>query len=69
MLLHGLKFASTFDGSKGFWQIRNTERAKLHSAFICHRGLYQYRVMSFGLKNAPAIFQHMMDTTFAKLSV
>ena len=39
MLLHGLKFLSTFDGSKGFWQIKNTERAKLRSAFICHRGL------------------------------
>ena len=67
MLLHGLKFVSTFDGSKGFWQIRNTERAKLRSAFICHRGLYQFRVMSFGLKNAAGIFQRMMDTTFAGL--
>ena len=67
MLLHGLKFVSTFDGSKGFWQIKNTERAKLRSAFICHRGLYQFRVMSFGLKNAPSIFQRMMDTTFAGL--
>ena len=67
MLLHGLKFVSTFDGSKGFWQIKNTERAKLRSAFICHRGLYQFRVMSFGLTNAPGIFQRMMDTTFAGL--
>jgi hypothetical protein len=67
MLLHGLRFVSTFDGSKGFWQIKNTERAKLRSAFICHRGLYQFRVMSFGLTNAPGIFQRMMDTTFAGL--
>ena len=39
----------------------------MRSAFICHRGLYQFRVMSFGLKNAPSIFQRMMDTTFAGL--
>ena len=66
-LLHGLKYVSTFDRSKGFWQIKNAEAAKLRLAFICHRGLYQFRAMSFGLTNAPGIFQPMMDTTFAGL--
>ena len=32
-----------------------------------HRGLFQYLVMSFGLCNATAIFQRMLDSTFAGL--
>ncbi|MBW0474979.1 hypothetical protein O181_014694 [Austropuccinia psidii MF-1] len=33
-------------------------------SFICHMGLYEYTMMPFGIKNAPAHFQRMMDTIF-----
>ncbi|MBW0544359.1 hypothetical protein O181_084074 [Austropuccinia psidii MF-1] len=31
---------------------------------ICHMGIYEYTRMSFGIKNAPANFQRIMDTIF-----
>ncbi|MBW0484597.1 hypothetical protein O181_024312 [Austropuccinia psidii MF-1] len=31
---------------------------------ICHMGKYEYTRMPFGIKNAPAHFQRMMDTIF-----
>ncbi|MBW0495335.1 hypothetical protein O181_035050 [Austropuccinia psidii MF-1] len=31
---------------------------------ICHMGIYEYTRMPFGIKNAAAYFQRMMDTIF-----
>jgi hypothetical protein len=46
---------------KGFWQIRLTERAKQICTITTPFGLYQFNVMCFGLKNAPASFQRLMN--------
>src|SRR3954451_21047567 len=35
-------------------------------AFVCSRGLYEFNVMPFGLKNAPMTFQKMMDRILRK---
>ena len=51
------KVFSTLDLKSGYWQIRLTDRAKPYTAFSTpDGGLYQWRVMSFGLKNAPGCF-------------
>ena len=52
------KYITKFDPLKGFWQIPLTERAKEISAFVTPDGLYQYKVLPFGMKNSPATFQH-----------
>jgi hypothetical protein len=36
------------------------------TAFSTHLGHYEYRVMPFGLSNAPATFQELMNTIFSK---
>lgn len=61
------KFVSKFDLLKGYWQIPLTERAKLVSAFVTPDGFYQYKVMPFGMKNAPATFQRMVNALVSDL--
>ena len=56
------KFVSKFDLLKGYWQVPLTERAKEISAFVTPDGLFQYKVMPFGMKNAPATFQRMIHS-------
>ena len=55
------KFVSTFDMLKGYWQVPLTQRAREISAFVTPSGLCQYKVMPFGMKNAPATFQRMVN--------
>ena len=55
------KFVSTFHMLKGYWQVPLTQRAREISAFVTPSGLYQYKVMPFGMKNAPATFQRMVN--------
>ena len=55
------KFVSMFDMLKGYWQVPLTQRAREISAFVTPSGLYQYKVMPFGMKNAPATFQRMVN--------
>ena len=55
------KFVSTFDMLKGYWQVPLTQRAREISAFATPSGLYQYKVMPFGMKTAPATFQRMVN--------
>ncbi|XP_074658644.1 uncharacterized protein LOC141911553 [Tubulanus polymorphus] len=55
------KFVSKFDLNKGYWQVPLTDRAKEISAFVTPDGLYQYKVMPFGMKNSAASFQRLMN--------
>ena len=55
------RYVSKFDLLKGYWQVPLTERAKEVSAFVTPDGLFQYCVMSFGMKNAPTTFQRMIN--------
>ena len=61
------KYVSKFDLLKGYWQIPLTPRAKEISAFATPRGLYQYTVMPFGMKNAPATFQRLVNSLISDL--
>jgi len=36
------------------------------TAFICHRGRYEFLRMLFGVKNAPACFLEVMQNLFAE---
>ena len=59
------KYVTKFDLLKGFWQIPLTDRAKEISAFVTPDGLFQYKVMPFGMKNSPATFQRLINNLIA----
>ena len=57
------KFISTIDLTKGYWQIPLEVSTIEKSAFITSKGLFEFLVMPFGMKTAPATFQRMMSET------
>ena len=59
--LSGAAWFSTLDLASGYWQIEMEPQDRDKTAFATHEGLFQFRVMPFGLCNAPATFEHLMD--------
>ncbi|XP_068250803.1 uncharacterized protein [Palaemon carinicauda] len=55
------KYISKFDLLKGYWQVGLSPRAREISAFVTGDGLYECKVMPFGMKNAAATFQRLMN--------
>ena len=60
-MLVGKRWFSTLDLASGYWQVSLSPEARYKTAFATHSGLFQFRVMPFGLCNAPATFERLMD--------
>ena len=65
--LHGATVFTSMDLQTGFNQILITQEDVEKTAFLTHRGLYQYRVLCFGISNAPSTFQSVMNRVLAKV--
>ena len=54
------------DAFSGYNQIQMTEEDQEKTVFITSQGLYCYRVMPFGLKNAGATYQRLVNQMFSE---
>ena len=62
----GAKVFSTLDLKQGFWNIPVAEDSKEKTAFITHKGLFQFKTMPYGACNSSAVFQRTMNMVLAK---
>ena len=60
--LHGAQYFTSLDLQQAYHQLRLKPEDIEKSAFTTHLGQFQYKVLSFGLTNAPATFQSVMNS-------
>ena len=65
--LQGSKWFCTLDLASGYWQVALDEEASKKSSFVVRSGLYRWKCMPFGLCNAPATFERLMEQVMSGL--
>ena len=66
--LSGTNFFSTLDMASGYWQVELAEEDRHKTAFITKYGLFEHTRMGFGLCNAPATFQRVVQLVLRGLT-
>ena len=66
----GARFFSSMDLKSGFWQVRMSEKSRQYTAFtVGSLGMYEFVQMLYGLCNAPATFQRLMQNCLGELNL
>ncbi|EYC34955.1 hypothetical protein Y032_1232g3776, partial [Ancylostoma ceylanicum] len=65
--LKGKRIFSTLDLSSGYWQIKLSPGGQERSAFTTTEGLYEFKVLPFGLASSPPVFQRLMHAVLGHL--
>jgi len=66
--LNGCEFFSTCDLRWGYWQTEIDERDCDKTAFVTRKGQWRFKVLSFGLANAPSQFARIMELVMSCLT-
>ena len=64
-LIAGSSWFSSLDLRGGYWQVPLAEEAQPKTAFCTGKGLWQFKVLCFGLCNGPATFECLMERVLA----
>lgn len=65
--LGGAAWFSTVDLMSGYWQVEVHPDDRPKTVFVTRRELFQFNVLPFGLCNAPATFERVMESVLARL--
>ena len=65
--LGGARFLTKLDMTRGYWQVPIESSSVPYTGFVTPQGHYQWRYMSFGLRNAPATFSKLVRKLFQGL--
>lgn len=66
--MEGSRFWTTLDAASAYWSMPLSEEDKEKTAFAVPRGKYEFNVTPYGLTNAGASYQRMMDLCLSGLS-
>jgi len=65
---NGCEFFSSCDLRWGYWQTKSDERDRDKTAFVTRKGQWRFKVLSFGLANAPSQFARIMELVMSGLT-
>ena len=63
--LHGTQFFTSLDLVRGYYQLPIDEDSRQYTAFSTQKNHWQFKRLSFGLRNAPAAFQREIQAVLS----
>ena len=66
--LGGAKWFSCLDLASGYWQVPVAKKDRPKTAFVAHRGQFQWTCLPFGVTNGPGTFTRLMNLALPGLT-
>lgn len=65
----GVRLFTILDLASGYWRVEMVKEDRKKTAFCTRYGLYEFRVMAFGLYNAPSTFERLVENVLGGLQL